>query len=577
MKFTLEQEQVLEAVRNHRLTVVRAGPGAGKTAVFVEILNRELNAFARSGVGIAALSFTNAAREEIAERLGGTPSSPHFVGTLDAFLFRYVIRPFGAAEGLPRSGAQVIPAPQAEVYGGPQVWVGPGKRDWRGIFELSLKSGQEDDPEVIVGTRPMSGRTRSSAIQALRKNWRETGRLAHSHVSYLSSCLLRGKHQQTILDILAKRFPVILVDEFQDTGHFAGRALLSLLSHRGVRAAVVGDPDQAIYGFSGASGSIFDRAAMLPGARDLTLARSHRCAKKVSQVASALSRSQKGVLALEQASEGRAVLIVYDTPKPTLEDLLVLVPVDDEGATILSRKNAPLLALLGNGRSVQPSGSSFGGGMHKATECFAAGDGSGAYKVVSAILGKVVFGEEVVNASQLEQHGVERWAWKGLCHRLLMKGLGRAPEETWNDWLTRIRTWLGSELALLSVPVPKLGVKIPAFKKDGNEQRLIQLVPKSSGRLSMTIHAAKGREFRHVLLIVPKPHKRHYPCPSVEWWSKEASSEEKEVAFVACSRAKETLSIAVHRQTYDALKQTRPEFVALFEVFECGSSRNSMT
>lgn len=568
MKFTLDQEQVLDAVGNHRLTVVRAGPGAGKTAVFVEILSRELKGFSKAGAGIAALSFTNAAQEEIAERLGSTPSSPHFVGTLDSFLFRYVIRPFSIAEGLPRSGAQVIPAPQAEVYGGPQVKVGPGKGDWCGVFDLHPKSGEEGSPGLVAGKASLPNWAFSSAMGKLRNTWEKTGSVAHSHVSYLSACLLHGKHRQPILDLLAKRFPVVLVDEFQDTGHFAGRALLALLAHPGVRAAVVGDPDQAIYGFGGASGSIFDRAARLPGACDLTLPNSHRCTKKVAQVASALSRSRKGVRPLDNAPEGRALLIVYDLARPTLENLLMLVPVEDDGVTILSRKNAPLAALLGNGKIVEPSGSSFGVGLQRATERFASGDSSGAYKVVSAILGKVVFGEEIVTANELDEHRVDRRAWKGICHRLLMEAFGSASAETWNDWLSRVRTWLGPELERLPASTSKLGVKIPAFRANGSEERKLHFVRRRSG-LGMTIHAAKGHEFRHVLLIVPKPHKAHHPCPSAEWWSEDPSSEEMEVAFVACSRAKETLSIAVHRETYDALRKTRSHFVELFEVVEC--------
>ena len=45
-------------------------------------------------------------------------------------------------------------------------------------------------------------------------------------------------------------------------------------------------------------------------------------------------------------------------------------------------------------------------------------------------------------------------------------------------------------------------------------------------------------------------------------------SEEREVAFVACSRAREVLVLAVDKKTHDALKAKRRGFYDHFEVHE---------
>ena len=66
--------------------VIRAGPGSGKTRVFVEALRRQLEGWTSMRSGIAALSFTNVAHEVVTERLGGAPPAPHFIGTIDSFL-----------------------------------------------------------------------------------------------------------------------------------------------------------------------------------------------------------------------------------------------------------------------------------------------------------------------------------------------------------------------------------------------------------------------------------------------------------------------------------------------------------
>lgn len=80
---------------------VQACPGAGKTRVIVE---RHL---ARGGAtgrrGRALVSFTNVACNEIHQRCHDAGHVdllrfPHFVGTIDTFIWRYLVRPFITAE-----------------------------------------------------------------------------------------------------------------------------------------------------------------------------------------------------------------------------------------------------------------------------------------------------------------------------------------------------------------------------------------------------------------------------------------------------------------------------------------------
>lgn len=75
---------------------------------------------------------------------------------------------------------------------------------------------------------------------------------------------------------LAARWRSISVDEYQDTDA-AQYALLRLLAGDGSGLAVIGDPDQAIYGFRGADVGFFLRFERdFPGARTVTLTRNYR-------------------------------------------------------------------------------------------------------------------------------------------------------------------------------------------------------------------------------------------------------------------------------------------------------------
>ena len=52
---------------------------------------------------------------------------------------------------------------------------------------------------------------------------------------------------------LSAKFPWILIDEYQDLGKPLHEMILSLFEYTDIRLFAVGDPDQSIYSFSGAT------------------------------------------------------------------------------------------------------------------------------------------------------------------------------------------------------------------------------------------------------------------------------------------------------------------------------------
>jgi len=93
---TKEQQIIIDHVG---AAFVTACPGAGKTRTMVERARRLLSNPADRR-GVAFLSFTNAAVDELQARLrtfGVLPSPlfPSFIGTFDRFLWQFLISPFG--------------------------------------------------------------------------------------------------------------------------------------------------------------------------------------------------------------------------------------------------------------------------------------------------------------------------------------------------------------------------------------------------------------------------------------------------------------------------------------------------
>ena len=86
---------------------------------------------------------------------------------------------------------------------------------------------------------------------------------------------LKGKHGDQFAEILAKRYRVGLIDEFQDTDLTQYHILSTIFSHKNHYLYLIGDPKQAIYTFRGADIFSYFKAREVADFR-LTLDRNYR-------------------------------------------------------------------------------------------------------------------------------------------------------------------------------------------------------------------------------------------------------------------------------------------------------------
>jgi DNA helicase-2/ATP-dependent DNA helicase PcrA len=166
---------------------------------------------------------------------------------------------------------------------------------------------------------------------------------------------LLHEHPQ-VRERAARRFRHVLVDEYQDT-NFAQGMLLRLLVEDHGNVTVVGDDDQAIYRFRGASQkNLLDFAREFPGSETIRLERNFRSGRRILTAASAvvapigarlpkkLSGASGGRVrfwrcrserAQAQAVAAEAEQLIADGVAP--EEICVLVrSVKAEGATVAS-------------------------------------------------------------------------------------------------------------------------------------------------------------------------------------------------------------------------------------------------
>ncbi len=108
-----------------------------------------------------------------------------------------------------------------------------------------------------------------------------------------------------------QKFRYVLIDEYQDTNH-AQYLLAALLAGHYQNICVVGDDDQSIYRFRGATiANILDFETQYPGAQTIRLEQNYRSTKRILQAANA-------VIANNIGRKGKNLWTENDTGEPIL-------------------------------------------------------------------------------------------------------------------------------------------------------------------------------------------------------------------------------------------------------------------
>ncbi|PJK28358.1 UvrD-helicase domain-containing protein [Minwuia thermotolerans] len=243
-------DQQRDVIGHQGSAFVTACPGAGKTRTMVERARR-LTDSPEDRRGVAFLSFTNAAIDELEERLrafGSLPSPlfPSFIGTFDRFLWQFLIAPFG------------IPGSTAT----PRLV--PDKDDWEvkpygKAQSLHLKCFDRATGSVVAAFAKGEGFDVSardiSPYETRARNIISVAR-AIGHVDFEDVRICVREHladpafSARVGAALGARFREIVVDEAQDCNP-ADLAIVSWLRKSSIVVKVICDPHQSIYKFRG--------------------------------------------------------------------------------------------------------------------------------------------------------------------------------------------------------------------------------------------------------------------------------------------------------------------------------------
>jgi ATP-dependent DNA helicase UvrD/PcrA len=265
----LDAEQRAAAEAAAPLMII-AGPGSGKTRTLTHRIAAAIASQQVRPEQCLALTFTRRAAEEMRQRLTALLGRPAARLTVTTFhgLGLMLLREQHELAGLP---ADFTVADEPAVLDVAAGLAGPDRsaRAW-------LAAAGRDETQ------------RDRLRQALAAR----GLVDFDGLVELSTAVL--SQAPAVAAALRERWPQISVDEYQDIDA-AQYALLRLLTDRGAGLTVIGDPDQAIYGFRGADVGFFLRfAADYPAASTVALSTNYRSSPGI--VAGALQAIAPGTL-----------------------------------------------------------------------------------------------------------------------------------------------------------------------------------------------------------------------------------------------------------------------------------------
>lgn len=480
---SLQQQAVYDAIlTSSRSLRVLAVAGAGKTTTLVESIRHM-----KGQVALAA--YNKAIAVEISSRIADVPNAK--AGTFHSFGNNALCRNLKKRPEVNKNKVQqwlvrqraiesVIPfATRLVSYMKQRGLVKPTKEQ---VLEIVDHFGL--DQIVPYSPDDLIGEGIHLALAALEHSKLDVATIDYDDMIYLPIAL----------GFRVPQHDWVLVDEAQDTNPARRMLARAMLRPDGGRLIAVGDPHQAIYGFTGADGDALNLIKDEFDCRDYPLTVTYRCPKAVVALA------RQYVSHIEAHASAPAGTVRTITEKDWAKE--VLTPQD----VILCRLKKPLVQLafqlLGRGIACHVEGSDIGIGLVKLLNRF------GGKGTIQTFL------------DRLHTWGAEECA----------KFRAKEDDQKAEDLMDRVETL--TVIAERFAPTDALSVVVSEISRLFGESAT-ERIPTLT--LS-TIHRAKGREWPRVYLLG-----REKLMPSK--WARQPWEQEQEInlIYVALTRAQSEL------------------------------------
>ncbi|MGP1993010.1 UvrD-helicase domain-containing protein [Zobellia laminariae] len=274
-KLTGKQKQIVDCKKSR--IVVKACPGSGKTYSVSARLADLISTKSFKHTGIAVISFTNAAGNEIRKSLLENYNLqslgyPHFLGTIDSFINKHIFLPFGHLIMGCKSRPEVVGTEFNQWY---EYDASMRNRFSQKITDPNYYFDKVsfDKNDVLLRLLPYNsyyfGKAKwdnmykanneykkeiNDLLECKEKHFKE-GKANQADANYISLKLL--KKYPFILKGLSKKYSHLIIDEAQDTTDIQMEIIDLLDGYNLENIIFIGDPDQAIFEWNTADAELF--------------------------------------------------------------------------------------------------------------------------------------------------------------------------------------------------------------------------------------------------------------------------------------------------------------------------------
>ncbi|MEP7197462.1 MAG: ATP-dependent helicase [Saprospiraceae bacterium] len=294
MSIILSAEQTVYVNASGKV-ILNACPGSGKTTTVAHKLHSliqgwEISFGKHSGIG--CLSFTNVAKNEIAEKYkeisGFSLPYPHLISTIDSFVNSFITLPF--AHKVKDIGKRY------KIIDDMNYLDGVFQSNWqlmRTFKNYLFAFSPSKIDYTINNSYAWDGHDKSADAEfvkyakAIKSKQIEMGLLKTSDSAFFAFHIL--KKYSRLAKYLASKFPYLIIDEAQDTSEIQ-HSILEILYNGGLKNIdLVGDPYQCLYQWRDASpGTFLKKFNDKENWNSIYLTENRRSTKKIIDVFSLL-------------------------------------------------------------------------------------------------------------------------------------------------------------------------------------------------------------------------------------------------------------------------------------------------
>ncbi len=255
IKFDNQRSEILKSLKT---IDIQACPGSGKTTLIAAKLKLLSKKWSYKNRGICVLSHTNVAKDEIIDKIRCSNIReardllfyPHFIGTIQEFINRYLGIPYLRSIGIEINlidTDQCIELIYSRLSYKTKIYIDKKSQRQNLLFDFNLKM-KRTFIDMDVPTFPNSSKSDSyKNLKNVRKKLIREGYFFFRDFYIFAEKMLMS--YPALSGFIQTRFPILFIDEMQDTQQFQDELLQKIFPPDSVPVIVqrFGDPDQAIF------------------------------------------------------------------------------------------------------------------------------------------------------------------------------------------------------------------------------------------------------------------------------------------------------------------------------------------